>query len=58
MKEKTGEHLIRLELLSFEQAEEILKIQKTSSGDKRFGEIAIDLGYISEDDLENIINEQ
>jgi len=51
MKEKTGEYYIRLALLSFEQAEEILKLQKTTMPDKKFGEIALDLGFITEEDL-------
>ena len=50
MNEKIGQYLVRLEYLSFEQAEEVLKSQK-STPDKKFGEIAIDLGYITEDDL-------
>lgn len=51
MHEKIGQYLIRLELLSFEQAEEILSIQM-SNPEKKFGEIAIDLGYINSEDIE------
>lgn len=55
MSEKIGQYLIRLEYLSFDQAEEVLKYQKTSPH-KKFGEIAIELGYITEEELiENIV---
>ena len=43
MSEKIGQYLIRLEYLSFEQAEEVLKFQENSPH-KKFGEIAIELG--------------
>ena len=51
MNERIGEQLVRLELLSFEQAEEILRIQESSKKPRKFGEIALELGYITEDDL-------
>ncbi len=51
MNERIGEQLVRLELLSFEQAEEILRIQESSKTPRKFGEIALELGYITEDDL-------
>ncbi len=54
MKEKIGQHLIRLELLSFEQAEEILNIQQKETH-KKFGDIALELGYISSEELEEIL---
>lgn len=47
MEEKIGEQLIKLELLSFEQAEIILQYQKKNKNMK-FGEIAIALGFLSE----------
>ena len=53
MKEKIGEYFVRLDLLSFEQASEILKIQSSSSPHKKFGEIALELGYITLEDLDN-----
>ena len=56
MKEKIGEYFVRLDLLSFEQAEEILRIQDTTNPRKKFGEIALDLEYITEDDLEKAID--
>ena len=55
MKEKTGEYFMRLDLLSFEQAEEILNIQRTSLPHKKFGEIALELGYLTRDDLDDAI---
>ncbi|QEN05949.1 hypothetical protein EW093_15015 [Thiospirochaeta perfilievii] len=51
MNEKIGQYLVRLDLLSFDQAEEILKIQEEQPN-KKFGEIAIELGYITHDDIE------
>ncbi len=55
MKEKIGQYLINLDILSFEQAEEILLIQQENS-QKKFGEIAIELGYITHEDLEEFIS--
>ena len=54
MKEKIGQYLIRLELLSFEQAEDVLNIQMMQSH-KKFVEIALELEYITKDDLEVFI---
>ncbi len=54
MNEKIGQYLIRLDLLSFEQAEKVLNIQVEQSH-KRFGEIAMELGYITDEDLEDFI---
>ena len=50
MKEKIGEKMIQLELLSFEQAEIILNFQKKKPKMK-FGDIAIQLGFIDEDQI-------
>ena len=58
MKERIGEYLIRLELLSFEQAEEILRVQSEMKSGKKFGEIALDLGYVTEVDLEELADGQ
>jgi len=46
---------MRLDILSFEQAEEILRVQE-SNPQKRFGEIAIELGYITAEDLTEFLN--
>ncbi len=51
---KIGEYLYYQELLSLEQCEEILKIQKGNMN-KKFGEIAAELGYITQTDLEYYI---
>ena len=50
MDEKIGQSLIRLDLLSFEQAEEIFRIQEEGPH-RLFGEIALELGYITREDL-------
>ena len=55
MEEKIGQYLIRLELLSFEQAEHVLQIQ-LEEPDKKFGEIALELGYITSEDIDEYIN--
>lgn len=45
MKEKIGDKIVRLNLLSFEQAEEVYK-QKKHDKSKKIGEIALELGYL------------
>ncbi len=55
MKERIGEYFVRLDLLSLEQAEEILRVQETKEPRKKFGEIALELGYITDDDLEEAL---
>ncbi|MBN2618120.1 MAG: hypothetical protein JXR64_07380 [Spirochaetales bacterium] len=56
MEEKIGQYFVRLSLLSFEQAEEVLKIQELNPN-KRFGEIALELDYITKDDLQEYIED-
>lgn len=56
MKEKIGEQLIRLDLLSFEQAEEILRYQDTHP-EKKFGDIAVELGFLEVDQIGNYQND-
>lgn len=51
MREMIGQYLIRLELLSFEQAEEVLRIQQDKP-EMKFGEIALELKYITQKDLQ------
>ncbi len=53
-KERLGEYLIRIHALSFEQAEEVLRIQQMGSK-KKFGEIAVELGYIYDLDMADFI---
>lgn len=50
MNEKIGEQLIKLELLSFEQAEIILQYQKKNK-EMKFGEIAVKLGFLDEEQV-------
>jgi len=57
MIEKTGQYFMRLDLLSFEQAEEILKIQRDCP-EKKFGEIAIETGFISPADLNDFLEKE
>jgi len=45
MKDRIGEQLIKLDLLSFEQAEMILQYQKKHRKMK-FGEIAVKMGFL------------
>jgi hypothetical protein len=51
MTERIGDYFVRLEMLSFEQAERIMEVQKRQP-ERRFGEIALELGYIDSTDLE------
>ncbi|MGL1891116.1 MAG: hypothetical protein OCD02_05780 [Spirochaetaceae bacterium] len=55
MNEKIGQSLIRLDLLSFDQAEEVLRVQQEEPH-RIFGDIAMSLGYISSDDLDGFID--
>ena len=57
MKERIGEQMVRLEMLSFEQAETILLYQETHPGMK-FGEIAVKLGFLDEVHGEKAPNER
>jgi hypothetical protein len=43
--ELIGEHFVNLHDLSFEQAEKVIKVQKKNKK-KKFGEIAIELGFL------------
>lgn len=56
MKEKIGERLIRLDLLSFEQAEMILQYQQENP-QKKFGDIAVELGFLEEEQINQYQNE-
>lgn len=50
MEEKIGEQLVKLEILSFEQAEIILQYQKKHKNMK-FGTIAVKLGFLDENQV-------
>ncbi|HPB82713.1 MAG TPA: hypothetical protein PK200_11805 [Spirochaetota bacterium] len=56
-REKIGQYLVRLDYLSFEQAEEVLRIQQENPG-RKFGDIAVELGYIDREILEEYIAAQ
>jgi len=55
MNELIGEHFIGLDLLSLEQCEEVLRIQ-SKNPEKKFGEIAISLGFLEEEDISNFFS--
>jgi len=53
--EKIGEFLVRINSLSIEQCDEVLKLQK--AGDKRlFGEIATDLGFVDKNAIKKYLH--
>jgi hypothetical protein len=53
--DRIGEGLVRARLLTHDQVEEVLKIQR--SGDERlFGEIAIDLAFMNDSSLTSYIS--
>ncbi len=45
MHELIGEHFVNLKDLSFEQAEKVFSVQKKNKK-KKFGEIAVELGFL------------
>ena len=57
MKELIGEHFVNLQDLSFDQAEEVLRIQQKDRS-RKFGEIAVELGYLEPRKLENFLEEE
>jgi len=56
-KEKIGEYFIRKAELSFEQAEMILQ-QQQREPHKRFGEVALELGFIGYEQMQEYLREQ
>ncbi len=54
MKKRIGDYFVGLNQLSFEQCEEVLKYQKKNPHMK-FGEISIELGYLSEKDIQEYL---
>ncbi len=52
--ERIGEFLLRIEALTEPQQDEILERQQTNP-DKKFGEIAIELGYINDDAIDRYL---
>ena len=58
MHELIGEHFVNLKDLSFEQAEKILHVQKYKKNrKKKFGEIAIELGFLDPGDVNEYLDE-
>ena len=53
--ERIGEFFVRIGIITPDQVEEVLKIQK-SEPDRLFGEIAIELGYINDKALDEYIS--
>ena len=56
MHELIGEHFVNLKDLSFEQAEKVLQVQKKNKK-KKFGEIAVELGFLEPKKLDKYMNE-
>ena len=56
MNKRIGEYFVSLNILSFEQAEKILKVQNEYP-DKKFGEIAVQLGYLDQRDVEEYLGQ-
>ncbi|MCK5200517.1 MAG: hypothetical protein KAR21_19315 [Spirochaetales bacterium] len=54
MNKKIGEYFVSLNVLSFEQAEKILKVQNEYP-DKKFGEIAVQLDYLDQKEVEEYL---
>lgn len=46
--ERIGDYLVRQELLSQEQLMKVLEAQKESNGSKMFGDVVVELGFMSE----------
>ena len=56
MNNRIGEYFVSLDILSFEQAENILKVQNEYPN-KKFGEIAVQLGYLDQRDVEKYLGQ-
>ena len=56
MNELIGEHFVNLKDLSFEQAEKVLSVQKKNKK-KKFGEIAVELGFLELKKLDEYLEE-
>jgi len=55
MAEKIGDFLVRIKAMSCDQVNKVLQLQQ--AGDKRrFGEIALELGYIDDDSLKRYLD--
>lgn len=56
MNKRIGEYFVSLNILSFEQAEKILKVQNEYPN-KKFGDIAVQLGYLDQRDVEEYLGQ-
>ena len=56
MNKRIGEYFVSLNILSFEQAEKILKVQNEYPN-KKFGDIAVQLGYLNQRDVEEYLGQ-
>jgi hypothetical protein len=55
MPEKIGDFLVRINAMSRDQVDRVLELQQ--SGDKRrFGDIALEFGYIGDDSLKRYVD--
>jgi hypothetical protein len=55
MAERIGDFLIRINAMGSDQVEKVLQLQQ--AGDKRrFGEIALEQGYISDDSIKRYVD--
>ena len=58
LEEKIGEALVRVGAMTEEQVIRVLKIQRESAGlDKLFGEIAVDLEFVDEQTIEEMLDQ-
>lgn len=56
--QKLGELMVRMNMLTQEQVDRVLEVQAKSQPRKRFGEVAMELGYASEWTVENALRLQ
>ena len=48
---RIGDYLVEQKLITAEQLDQVLAAQKESQGSKRFGEMVVELGFITEINL-------
>lgn len=56
MTRRIGEYFVSLNILSFEQAEKIIEMQKEHPNQK-FGQIAVQLGFLDQSDVEEYLGQ-
>lgn len=57
-KEMIGEWMTRQNKMTKEQAEDVLRRQKTDGNKKRFGELAVEAGFITQATLDDYLDER